>query len=153
MELTFKPAEPNNSKALTHLALSAKSHWQYPKEWIEFWKDDLTTTPEFINNNHVVTATYKGEIIGFYSLTFGESDFAYMGNLWVKPDLIGHKLGRKLFDQAVIDCKKYKTRGIELDADPNAQGFYEHMGMIKYDEIHSSVLDHQRVLPKMRLNF
>ncbi|MCJ8312095.1 MAG: GNAT family N-acetyltransferase [Saccharospirillaceae bacterium] len=154
MTLSFKQAKITDAQTLTNITLTAKAHWQYPTSWLDFWKDDLTISAEFIKQNHVVIASAKGQAVGFYSLLFSSTKpFATLENLWITPDLIGCGLGRSLFEQAVSDCKQQHKSGFILDADPNAKGFYQHMGAVQYAELNSLVLDIKRVLPRMRLTF
>ena len=154
MTLSFRPAKISDAQTLTNIALTAKAHWQYPTSWLEFWKDDLTISAEFIKQNHVKIASAKGQSVGFYSLVFSSTKpFATLEHLWLVPDLIGSGLGRTLFEQAVSDCKQQHKSGLTLDADPNAKGFYQHMGAVQYAELKSLVLDIKRVLPRMRLTF
>src|SRR5437762_2508251 len=51
--IEIRRARPDESEALTALVHAAKRHWDYPQEWIDSWKSDLTLTPEFIANNEV----------------------------------------------------------------------------------------------------
>ncbi len=39
--------------ALTGLAIRSKSHWNYKQEQIEEWREELTITVEYIEDNQV----------------------------------------------------------------------------------------------------
>jgi len=42
-------------------------------------------------------------------------------------------------------------RELEISADPNAEGFYRHMGAVRIGEIRSEIEGQPRVLPRMKL--
>ncbi len=86
--------------------------------------------------------------VGFYTL-LDQKGIAWLENLWVTPEQIGKGIGRMLFQHAekLASQRGYKT--LQLEADPNAAGFYEKMGMYKVGEHRSEVDDQPRTLPIM----
>jgi GNAT superfamily N-acetyltransferase len=120
-------AKPQDSDALTQIALAAKQHWGYPERWIESWRDILTIRPRFIAENVTYGAEEEGRIVGFYLLTT-ETDGIHLDHLWISPDAMGRGIGRALFRHAVEQAKELGHRAIKIEADPNAAGFYERMG-------------------------
>ena len=46
--MEIRRAAIEDAGELTRVAHESKSHWGYPRRWIELWRDDLTITPEFI---------------------------------------------------------------------------------------------------------
>ena len=94
--------------------------------------------------------TLDGVPVAFYTLQ--EKDgCAWIENLWVLPDLIGKGIGKKLFLHALELARQRGYKTLRLEADPNAVGFYEKMGMLKVDEHHSEVDGQPRILPIMEI--
>ncbi len=69
--------------------------------------------------------------------------------MWVEPDAMGNGHGRRLFEHAVAIARSLGATALELDADPNAVGFYERMGMERIGETPSTLIP-GRALPRMR---
>jgi ribosomal protein S18 acetylase RimI-like enzyme len=120
-------AEPQDADALTEIAHAAKRHWGYPERWIESWRDTLTMRPEFIAANVTWCAVENGRTIGFYLLTT-ESDGLHLDHLWIDPPAMGRGVGRALFEHAVAQARALRFHEIKIEADPNAEGFYQRMG-------------------------
>ena len=151
MKLTYQEAMKSDSTKLSALILRAKAHWQYPQTWIEAWADELKITADYIQQHHVQILEIDNDAVGFFAIEYKTKKTAHLEHLWVEPSYIGQGFGGKLLKLA---CQQAKNKGhqyIELIADPNAEGFYKHSGAIKIADIHSQVLGHDRVLPKMQL--
>jgi len=52
-DISIRPAMPVEANTLTHIAISAKSHWGYTKHWMEIWTPQLTFAPEYFEKNIV----------------------------------------------------------------------------------------------------
>jgi GNAT superfamily N-acetyltransferase len=146
----FVRAQPGDAPALTQIALEAKRHWRYPEEWMSIWTPVLTITPELIEQHEVYSAQLGGEVAGFYALVPGEETML-LEHLWVRPALIGRRIGRALFLHA---CERSRQLGFQrmlITADPNAQGFYERMGARQVREEHTTILGQTRALPVLAL--
>jgi GNAT superfamily N-acetyltransferase len=46
----------------------------------------------------------------------------------VLPDAMGRGVGRSLFLHALERARELGCRELEIESDPNAEGFYQHMG-------------------------
>lgn len=143
---TIRRASPADAPALTGIAHSAKRHWGYPERWIEIWKVALTITPEFISNNEVYVACIGSEIAGFSALVTAE-DKVWLEHLWVSPTQIGTGLGKALFSHAAGIAAATGALAMEIESDPNAEGFYKRMGAQRVGEVVSEVDGEKRVLP------
>jgi GNAT superfamily N-acetyltransferase len=120
-------ATPEDADALTEVAFAAKRHWNYPERWIEAWRDILTMRPEFIAANVAYAAIENGRAVGFYLLTT-EADGIHLDHLWILPEAMRRGIGRSLFEHAVEQSRNLGFRLIKIEADPNAEGFYQRMG-------------------------
>lgn len=120
-------AKTEDADVLTEIAFSAKRHWGYPERWIQSWRDILTISPEFIAANVAYSAIEGDRVVGFYLLTT-ESDGLHLDHLWIMPSAMGRGIGRALFEHAVEQASALGFRAIKIEADPNAEGFYQRMG-------------------------
>jgi GNAT superfamily N-acetyltransferase len=146
MQITIQRALPEQHERLTHITFAAKKHWGYPERWMEIWKEALTITPEFIADNEVYTATVESEVAGFYGLIVS-GDKVQMEHMWVDPAYIGSGIGKRLFDHAMKVAESLGASVVEIESDPNAEGFYKHMGARRIGEFVSEIEGQPRVLP------
>jgi GNAT superfamily N-acetyltransferase len=146
----FLRAQPADAPALTELALAAKRHWRYPEEWMSIWTPVLTITPDFIQLHEVYSAQVGGEMAGFYALVPAEQAML-LEHLWVRPALIGRRIGRALFLHACERSRQLRFPRLQITADPNAQGFYERMGARQVGEERTAILGQPRALPVLEL--
>ena len=116
-----------DAAALTDIAFAAKRHWGYPEQWMESWRDALTIRPEFIASHETYIAHLEGRIVGFYALGQPAGQIQLL-HLWVLPAAMGRGVGRGLFKHAIATAKELGCREFEIESDPNAEGFYRHMG-------------------------
>ena len=143
---TIRRATPADAPALTGIAHAAKRHWGYPERWIAAWKDALTITPDFISNNEVYAACLGGEITAFSALVTAEGK-VWLEHLWVSPKHIGTGVGKALFKHTARVAASTGALAIDIESDPNAEGFYKRMGAEHVGEFVSEVDGTKRVLP------
>jgi len=139
-------AKPEDAAALTQIAHAAKRHWGYPERWIEAWRDILTMRPEFLAGNIGYCAIEDGRPVGFYVLTT-ESDGLHLDHLWIVPAAMRRGIGRALFEHATAQAKKSGFDSIQIEADPNAEGFYKRMGATRVGTGISELDGARRELP------
>ena len=120
-------ARPDDAATLTEIAFTAKRHWGYPEQWIASWTHLLTVQPESIAEQETYTAYVDGVPVGFYSLRRGLCRMS-LEHLWVLPEVMRRGVGRALFVHAVERVRASGCETLEIESDPNAAGFYEHMG-------------------------
>jgi len=149
-EILLTRAKPEQADALTQIALAAKSHWGYPERWMEVWKPQLTFTPEYFEENESWIAEIDQTPVAFYTLLDRDGN-AWIENLWVSPEQMGKGLGKRLFLHALERSRKRGFQTLQLEADPNAVGFYEKMGMKQIGERISEMEGQPRLLPVLEL--
>ena len=139
-------ARPEEAARLSEIAFAAKRHWGYPDHWIESWRDILTVKPEFIASHETFSAVVNGQSVGFYALgqKDGRMDLLHM---WVLPDWMGNGVGRSLFYHALERTKALGFRELEIESDPNAEGFYQHLGARRVGVSVHTVEQQRRELP------
>ena len=148
--IRVRRASPEDAGVLTRIAFAAKRYWGYPERWIERWTGSLTITREFVRDNVVYAAHSGGETFAFYALT-GTGRELQLEHLWVSPAWIGSGAGRLLFEHAMNKAASQGAKSVEIEADPNAEGFYLRMGARRVGESVYEVEDQSRVLPLMAM--
>ena len=138
-------ARPEDAAELTAVAFAAKRNWGYPESWIQGWRDILTVTPKLVAENPTFSATEADRVVGFYSLTAGPHPD--LTHLWVLPVAMGRGFGRALFEHAVEQARALGLASFEIEADPNAEGFYLHMGAKRIGTNVSEIEGARRELP------
>jgi GNAT superfamily N-acetyltransferase len=122
---------------LTNLAHRSKAHWGYDATFIERASAQLTITAQTIEEHEIwVLEDPGGRVMGFHRVIPGEP--AVLEDLWLEPESIGVGLGRRLWGHAVAVALAFGAAALELDAEPNAVGFYERMGAVTVGSTASS---------------
>ena len=151
MDIQIRRAMPEEAAVLTEIAHAAKRHWGYPENWIEHWQGDLTITRDFISNHEVYVAVTDKEIAGCCALVVKDSQ-AELEHMWIRPQYMGAGYGKALFDHMMQRAATLSANVVELSADPNAEGFYKHMGATRIGEVRSEIEGQPRVLPRMTVD-
>jgi GNAT superfamily N-acetyltransferase len=150
MQVTIRRAVPSEADTLTALALAGKRHWGYPEAWLEAWRGLLTITPDYVAAHVVCCAEDKtGRVVGFYAVE-RDGGSCRLEHLWLVPSAIGGGLGRQLFAHAVQTAGALGAAELLIEAEPNAEGFYLHMGAQRIGETVSDLTGEQRILPQLR---
>lgn len=136
---------------LSLIAYAAKRHWGYPKRWMERWREGLTITPEFVEENEVYAALVEGEPVGFYALV-GQGCRIELEHLWVLPERMGTGVGRALLEHAAGRAADLGAETLGIEADPNAEGFYRRMGARRVGETTYELDGRERILPLLALD-
>lgn len=140
----------DQSGELSVIAYAAKAHWGYPQRWMDLWKPQLTFNPDYFETYESWVALDGSRPIGFYTLEQRNGQ-AWLENLWVLPEYMGQGIGKLLFLHAVDLSRQRGYERLQLEADPNAMGFYEKMGMYKIGERQYEIDGQPRVLPTMEM--
>jgi GNAT superfamily N-acetyltransferase len=144
--IRIERAIPGHAGELSRIAFASKKHWGYPAGWMEAWSDALRIDPEQIAFNPTYAAVRDEEIVGFYLLRTGKES-AVLEHLWIRPDQIGEGIGRRLFEHAVEQARVLGAKFIEIESDPNAEGFYCRLGAQRIRTVHGSVAGCVREIP------
>ena len=72
-------------------------------------------------------AEATGRPVGWAAL-IPRGEVGWLEDLWVEPAWIGRGLGRLLFERVAAEARERGARRLEWEAEPNAAGFYEHLG-------------------------
>lgn len=131
-------ANNTDSDILTEIAFFAKRHWNYPDEYYEIWKDELTITEKCLKQNIVYKAVYEEFIVGFYSIVENKSDFYsgdilvqkgfWLEHIFIRPEYHRFGIGTKLINHAKHISEETGIQNLLIFVDPNAKGFYDRIG-------------------------
>ncbi len=149
--MKIRKASIEDASKLTAIAHDAKRHWGYPEHWIKHWQDDLTISPEYVASNQVYVAEHEGELLGFYALII-RHDKAELDHMWVTPAHIGTGVGKELFLHAMQRAARENVSEVEIEADPNVEGFYRKMGAYRTGETVSEIDGQSRTLPRLTID-
>ena len=154
-KIQIKKASQSDSSILTDIAFSAKRHWNYPDNYFEIWKNELTITEEYLKQNIVYYASLNNSILGFYSIIENKSDFFageifvqkgfWLEHIFIKPDYHKFGIGRHLINHAKMISKDQEIDKLLIFVDPFASGFYHKIGAKFLCDSKSSIPD--RLIP------
>jgi len=126
----IRAAIPEEATILSSLALRSKAYWGYSQEFLNACRQELSVSPEDIENEvyrHAV-AEHDGKIFGFYTLKFLSGVKFELEALFVEPDHIGTGVGRALMNHAYHSARAQGGTVIIIQSDPFAARFYEAAG-------------------------
>ncbi len=147
--MTVTKSSIEDDEILTAITKKSKAYWEYSDEQLEKWSELLTITKNYIENNNVYKLLFNNLIVGYYSYFNLDENTVKLDSLFILPTYIGKGLGNILMNDFINRVKRAESKKIILDADPNAQKFYEKFGFIEVGQIETAIND--RYLPIMEL--
>lgn len=120
---------------LNQISVASKKHWGYPDDWIQNWLDDLRIDKDHLQTNDVYVLELDEGLAGFCSIS-ELVDRYEVEHLWLSPEYIGKGLGKLLLNESLTNSVKDIKR-VVVEADPNAEPFYQSQGFITIDKIES----------------
>jgi GNAT superfamily N-acetyltransferase len=154
VNLIIRKAQHTESEALTDISFASKGVWNYPEEYMDIWKNELTITPAYINQNLVFVAEADTTLVGYFSIVEIQEEFwagkvfvkkgFWLEHIFIKPEFIGKRIGAELIAFLKELCKKTEIERLYIFSDPNAKGFYDKVGA-KYIEESPSSIDGRNV--------
>jgi len=139
-------APPEDAPLLTEIAFASKRHWGYAESWIEEWRGLLTIRPEFVAGHEVWMAVQNPVVVAFYALV-QKADDAELLHFWVHPESMRRGIGREMFGHAANKARQLGCKALNIESDPNAEGFYVRMGAHRIGIACAKVAGHRRELP------
>jgi GNAT superfamily N-acetyltransferase len=127
VDISIRPARPQEGDRLRQIALAAKAHWGYDEDWVRGWAAQGDFSPEALAARPVLVADLGGRAIGF-AMLIAQGDVCVLDDLWIDPDWIGRGIGTRLFEACAERARDLGATRLEWEAEPNAVGFYERMG-------------------------
>lgn len=144
--MKFRIADIDDLATLNTISVKSKAYWGYPESWIEKWLDDLTLDEYKFSNQNVLVVENENRLIGYSSIVENSENYEIL-HLWILPAYIGKGFGKKLLEKTIRTFVK-RDKEIIVEADPNAEPFYQSQGFVTYDRVES--FPKGRFLPVMR---
>ncbi|WP_268225512.1 GNAT family N-acetyltransferase [Sinomicrobium oceani] len=147
--MNIEKACRTDARKITDVAIRSKNYWNYGAEQIAAWKEELTVTAGYIDDNQVFTLMVDDHMVGFYAFRPGNGKMIKLDFLFVEPEYIGRGYGKVLMADLLQRVKETDGEKITVDADPNAEMFYKKVGFKVVGQLKSSIKD--RFLPIMEM--
>ena len=147
--MKIERAHRTDAKKLTELTIRSKDYWNYGTKQIEEWRDDLTINQKYIDENQVYKLTVADKLTGFYAFQPENTKTIKLSFLFIEPEAIGKGYGKVLVSDFLQRIEESEFESVVLDADPNAEKFYERFGFKTIGKLKSSIAD--RYLPVMEM--
>lgn len=145
-EIRVRKALVEEAPLLRDICLQAKGSWGYTDAFMARFAQEIIIDADSILTDCVLVACEREQIIGWLRVLTNREPLI-LDDLWVLPTAFGKGVGRQLFAAAVAVTIELGQPGFELDADPNALGFYARMGCCKVGEAFTAM---GRYIPRMR---
>lgn len=150
LQISVRPARPDECAALTDLCRRAKAHWGYPAEMMAAWHDELTVTPDRIARQIAMVAEAGGIGLAGIGLVDIAMEPPSLDLLFVDPALHGRRVGAQILDVLTAQLAARGVDRIMIDADPHAEGFYLRRGARRIGDVPSPNTP-GRSLPRLEL--
>jgi N-acetylglutamate synthase-like GNAT family acetyltransferase len=147
VEPLIRRATLGDAARLTALALRSKAVWGYDAAFMDACRAELTITAESIRHQPTFLLEDRGQLAGFYQLRLSERS-AEVAQIFIAPEAIRSGLGRRLWRHLEQTARNAGAHRLEVDSDPNAEGFYLAMGMARRGEAPSGSIA-KRLLPHL----
>ncbi len=131
----FRTAQIEDLGILNTISFRSKGHWGYGQELLDQWKDQLTIREQQFQDQQMLVAMWDDLPIGFCSIAENQENYEIL-HLWVLPEYIGQGYGKKLLQTTI---KRFAKRSVPIivEADPNAEPFYQSQGFSTFDKVES----------------
>lgn len=133
---------------LTTLVVRSKASWGYDDDFMARFAAG-SVTRELVGERRVCLVAFASDRPVGVAVIDDEGTRAWLEDMWVEPEFFGRGVGRALWDGALEVAHEWDRVSLELESDPNAEGFYLVMGARRTGTRASSVLV-GRELPLMR---
>jgi GNAT superfamily N-acetyltransferase len=146
-EPVIRRAVVGDAARLTDLALRSKAVWGYDAAFMDACRVELTIGAESIPRQPTFLLEERGRIAGFYQLRLSGPSAA-VAQFFIAPEALRSGLGRRLWRHLERTARDAGAHRLEVDSDPNAEGFYLAMGMMRRGEAPSGSIA-ERLLPHL----
>ena len=153
MNVEIRAAEDFEAATITELTLRSKAYWGYSEEFIEACREELSVSPDEIDDKefHHAVAAIENCIVGYYALKRLSRKRFELRALFVEPAYIGTGIGRALIINAKNHVLSHDGSTIIIQSDPNACHFYQAAGGVLTGEKESGSIP-GRYLPVFEIN-
>lgn len=147
--IQLRDARQNELSSLSELCLRSKAVWGYDDAFMIACRTELTLRPDELQSTHIQVAECDSAIVGLAQVKVTGTD-ADLLKLFVEPALLGSGVGRLLFEWATARARGLGAVRMNIEADPDAAAFYEHLGA-RHAGFAPSQSIAGRMLPRMQM--
>ena len=150
-KIRIRRALETEGAALSDLSMRSKQSNGYDDAFMDACRDELAVTPERLRADEYWVADADG-ICGCASLSINhDKKIGVVHSFFVEPNLRGSGIGKLLWQKLQERAQTYGFEALVLDADPNAEEFYQSIGFVKVKDTPSGSIE-GRFIPHMRLD-
>ena len=146
----IRPARGDECEHLTGIALRSKASWGYGEEFMTRCVDELTIEETDLRDHDIFVLEDSGDVVGFCALQARDGGGGELVDVFVEPSHHGRGHGRRLMEHAKRAARARGWRSLLVEADPNAQAFYERFGGKRIGTVASGSIPGRR-LPLMEI--
>lgn len=125
----IEKAKVKDLPMLNRIIWEAKKHWGYTDEQMEKWRSELTLQPLDLASQqfYLIKST---AILGLCAIKEA-ADHYEVTHLWIDPQQMKKGLGKQLLKTSMA-LVALNDKPILVEADPNAEAFYQSQGFATY---------------------
>ena len=94
-------AKKGDAKILTELTIRSKDYWNYGRDQIEAWRDELTIDQACLDSHAIFKGIIADGIVGYYAFQVESLTRVKLTHLFVDPPFIGKDYGKHLLSDAI----------------------------------------------------
>ena len=132
--MNVRHARPGESEELSALAVSAKALWGYSAQQLALWSSSLHISSESIVREATFVVEQHARLVGVAQLDTTSLPWE-VECLWVHPSATRRGIGTLLVRHLLAYARAKGQSELRVDADPNAEAFYLHLGARRVGEI------------------
>jgi N-acetylglutamate synthase-like GNAT family acetyltransferase len=127
LDIVVRRAIASDAAALSALAFRSKASWGYDEAFMNRSRHALLVSAEYVQEHPVYVLLRDGAVAGFFGFISAPEE-TILNDFWIEPACIGTGLGRVMWQQAIEQARTHGIESFFIHSDPNAEGFYLHMG-------------------------
>jgi ribosomal protein S18 acetylase RimI-like enzyme len=104
--------------------------WAEDRPFLEANPDEIAAPVDLVNRGQVRVAVKSGTIVAFSSWVILHESAWEVDDLFVRPDLMRHGIGRRLLEEMAEAATIAGCVRLGVTANPQALGFYEKLGFV-----------------------
>jgi GNAT superfamily N-acetyltransferase len=116
--------------AIETVVRAAAMVWEEDRPFLEAHPDAIVVPVELVDRGQVRVAVQSDTVVGFSSYVITDAATWEVEDLFVRPDLMGQGIGRRLVDEMIAAATLSGCTQLEVTANPQALGFYEKLGFV-----------------------
>ena len=108
---------------LTALVLRSKASWGYDEEFMARFAT-TSVTRELVGERRACLVAFAAKRPVGVAVVDDAGTHAWLEDLWVEPEFFGCGVGSALWASVLEVAREWARSCLELESDPNAEGFY-----------------------------